>query len=321
MTNEDKVMSADEAIDRHIASGDCITLGGFTINRNPMALTQEIVRQQKDRLHIVLHSGSQALDLLIGAGLVEILEIAYGANGRFAPTCVRFKKAVEEGQIKVEDYSNYQISLRFLAGAMGVPYLPTTSGLGSDIIIKQGIDERLRKQRVSLPDEKTIITQNPFSELKEPLVLVPAINPDVTLIHVQKAAPDGTARIEGLSFTDIEQARASKHVIISCEELVGSSELRKEPWRNCLPHVLVDAVVHQPHGAYPTACFGYYDYDMQYLTRYQQTCDDDMEFEKYIDSMVKHVETFDEYLRMIGQDALDAITAEPDLGYARRKSS
>ncbi|MGY5876924.1 MAG: CoA-transferase [Candidatus Thorarchaeota archaeon] len=320
MTDEDKVMLASEAIDRYVSSGDCVTLGGFTINRNPMALTHEMIRQEKDRLHVVLHSGSQALDLLIGAGLVEILEIAYGANGRIAPTCVRFRKAVEEGQIKVEDYSNYQISLRFLAGAMGVPYLPTTSGLGSDIVIKQGIDERLRNQRESLPDNKIIITQNPFSELKEPLVLVPAINPDVTLIHVQKAADDGTVRIDGLSFTDIEQARASSHVVVSCEELVKSRELRAEPWRNCLPHVLVDAVVHQPHGAYPTACFGYYDYDMEHLTKYRQISEDDLEFEKYIDSMVRHVGSFGEYLGMISQDTLNSIAAESELGYARRKS-
>ncbi len=318
MTSQDKLMTAREAIQTFVSPEDCLSLGGFTINRNPIALTHEIIRQQIDRLHVVQHSGSQALDLLIGTGLVEIVEIAYGANGRFAPTCVRFRKAAEEMRIKIEDYSNYQISLRFLAGAMGVPYLPTTSGLGTDIVEMQGIDSDLRKQREALPENKLIISQNPFNENEEPLVLVPAVNPDVTLIHVQKAAADGTARIDGLTFTDIEQARASTHVVLSCEELVDSQELRTEPWKNCLPHVLVDAVVHQPHGAHPTACFGYYDYDMEHLTEYRNICQDDMQFEKYIDSMVRGVSSFDKYLSMIGQDALTAITAESGLGYARR---
>ena len=284
-----------------------------------MALTHEIIRQNIGDLHVVLHSGSQALDLLIGAGLVGMLEIAYGANGRLANTCIRFAKAVEEGRIPVEDYSNYQMTLRFMAGAMGVPYLPTFSSLGTDIISLWGFDSAFRSQRPRLPSRKLIVAEDPFSDDGKRVVLVPAINPDVALIHAQKASADGCVRIEGLSFADIEQARASKHVIVTCEELVSPQELRREPWRNILPHVIVDAVVHQPHGAHPTACYLCYDYDSQHLTEYAGIAEDDGRFLEYLETHIRKTKNFDDYLQLIGKERLDSIKASPLLGYAKRR--
>jgi glutaconate CoA-transferase subunit A len=313
-----KVMSASDAVKRFVSNGDCISLGGFTVNRNPVALVHEVIRQGINDLHVVLHSGSQVLDLLIGADLVNLVEIAYGANGRFATTCVRFRKAVEEGTITVEDYTNYQITLRFMAGAMGVPYLPTYSGLGSDIISKWGITKELRMTRESLPDKKLVVEKSPFSDASK-LVLVPAANPDVTLLHVHQASEEGIARIHGLSFTDIEQARASKHVIISCEELVPSEQLREEPWLNCFPHTIVDAIVHQPHGSHPTACYLRYDYDARHLDEYRSSASDDSEFEKYLETYVFEVADFTGYLELIGQERLEEIRASPDLGYRERR--
>jgi glutaconate CoA-transferase subunit A len=311
-------MSASKAIKRFVSKGDCISFGGFTVNRNPVALAHEILRQQVNGLHVVMHSGSQVLDLLIGGGLIELVEIAYGANGRFANTCVRFRRAVEQGSIAVEDYTNYQITLRFLAGAMGIPYLPTYSGLGSDIVNKWRFDEGFRKSKPSLPDKKLIVARNPFSD-QNPIVLVPAVNPDVTLLHVHQASKEGIARIEGLSFADIEQARASKHVIISCEELVPSEQLRKESWRNCFPHTIVDAVVHQPYGSHPTACYLRYDYDAIHLNEYREIAADDKLYLEYLERHVLGLNDFNEYLDLIGNERLEKIIASPDLGYRQRR--
>jgi glutaconate CoA-transferase subunit A len=310
-------MTAYEAVKRFVKKGDCISFGGFTVNRNPMALVHALLRQKIGHLHAVMHSGSQALDLLIGAGVINVVEIAYGANGRFASTCVRFRKAIEQGIVKVEDYTNYQITLRFMAGAMGVPYLPTYSGLGSDIVEKWGIDEAVRNSVKSLPEKKLVVNNDPFSN--KSIVLVPAVNPDVTLLHVHQASEEGLARIEGLTFADIEQARASKHVIISCEELVSSEDLRIEPWRNCFPHTLVDAVVNQPFGSHPTACYLHYDYDAAHLNEYKQLALDDQKFFEYLDSNVFSVSNFDEYLDVIGATRLEDIKATPGLGYRRRR--
>ena len=117
----DKSMPLAEAIRRFVGDGSHISIGGFTINRNPMAAVYEIIRQGRQGLHLYAHSNGQGVDELIGGGCVQRLEIAYGGNGRFASTCLRFRKAVQAGTLAVEDYSNYQMSLRFLAGAMGVP--------------------------------------------------------------------------------------------------------------------------------------------------------------------------------------------------------
>lgn len=144
---DDKLLSLEEAVGRFIKNGSQIAIGGFTVTRNPMALAYEIVRQGIKDIHLVCHSHGQALDILIGAGCVSRLEIAYGGNGRYAPTCIRFKKAIQRGEIQFEDYSNYQMSLRFFAGSLGIPFIPTKSGLGSDLIDIEGFLPEIRKEK------------------------------------------------------------------------------------------------------------------------------------------------------------------------------
>jgi glutaconate CoA-transferase subunit A len=216
-TATDKVVTLADAIDRYIEDGAHISIGGFTINRNPMAAVYEIIRQRKRHLHLYAHSNGQGVDELVGGGCVSKLEIAYAGSGRFAPTCIRFRKAAEEQRLAVEDYSNYQMTLRFLAGAMGVPFLPTRSSLGSDIISRWGFPKEMRSADPSVPDQKMIVMENPFDDWggASRVVLVPAIQPDVTLLHVQEADAAGTARIRGLTFADVEQAKAARHVILT----------------------------------------------------------------------------------------------------------
>jgi glutaconate CoA-transferase subunit A len=317
-TNDKKVMSLSEAIERYVPAGSHISIGGFTINRNPMGAVYEIIRQKISHLHLYAHSNGQGVDELIGAGCVDRLEIAYAGSGRFAPTCIRFRKAVETGTLAVEDYSNYQMTLRFTAGAMGVPYLPTRSGLGTDIVNKWGFDQSMRRGDSKLPDKKMVISDNPFGswEGADKLVLVPAISPDVTIIHVQKADRQGTARIEGLPFSDVEQAKAAKHLIITCEELVDADELRETPERNQIPFFCVDAVVPLPMGAYPTACFRYYDYDPVYLNHYRKAAADDTLYAEYLNTSIYGTLSHRELLDQIDADQLKAIQADPKRGYA-----
>ena len=198
----DKVMSPKEVVKRFIKDGSQIAIGGFTVVRNPMAIAYEIVRQGINDIHLVCHSHGQALDVLIGAGCVKRLEIAYGGNGRYAPTCIRFKKAIQRGEIQFEDYSNYQMTLRFLAGALGIPFIPTKSGLGSDLLNYEGFPKELRGQG-KVASKKFSLMQNPFNEKDDRVVLLPALNPDVALVHAQYVGEDGTVRIKGLTFADI----------------------------------------------------------------------------------------------------------------------
>jgi glutaconate CoA-transferase subunit A len=317
-TSDNKVMALSDAISRYVSEGCHLSMGGFTINRNPMAAVYEIMRQEIKGLHVYAHSNGQGVDELVGAGCVVKLEIAYAGSGRFAPTCVRFRKAVENGSLTVEDYSNYQMTLRFLAGAMGLPFIPTRSSLGTSIIDKWGFTKSMRESDPKLPDKKLIVADNPFGGWGDAskLVLVPAINPDVTVVHVQKADQQGTSRIEGLTFADVEQVKAARKVIITCEELVETDRLREKPDQNQIPFFCVDAVVPIPFGAYPTACFRHYDYDPVYLNDYREVAQDDTRYQTYLNEFVLGVNNQSELLDHVGKDRIEKIKADPRTGYA-----
>jgi glutaconate CoA-transferase subunit A len=313
-----KVMPLGQAIKQYVKDGSHISIGGFTLNRNPMAAVYEIIRQKISYLHLYAHSNGTGLDELIGAGCVSKLEIAYAGNGKAAPTCIRFARAVQNREIVWEDYSNYMMSLRFMAGAMGVPFLPTLSGFGSDILTKWGFSESMRRGDPKIVDKKLAVMDNPFGNWAgaSKVVLVPAINPDVTVIHVQKADPAGTCSIQGLTFADIEQVKASRHVIVTCEQLVEKEELRKNPDLNQIPFIHVSAVCHVPFGAYPTAVFGHYDYDSVYLKKFAVAARSREKFSFYQDKYIYGVQDHGAFLKRVGRDRIEAITADPRTGYS-----
>ena len=312
----DKLMTLDEAVKRFIKDGCQLAIGGFTIVRNPMAVAYEIVRQRVKDIHLVCHSHGQALDVLIGAGCVKRLEIAYGGNGRYAPTCIRFKKAIQRGELQFEDYSNYQMSLRFLAGALGIPFISTKSGLGSDLLNMEGFPKEIRRER-KVANKKFAIMQNPFNEEEDKVVLLPALTPDVALVHAQYVGDDGTVRIKGLTFADVEQAKSADIVIVTCEEIIPRSFIRLDPDQNTLPPFFVDAIVKVPYGAHPTGCFAFYDYDPKHLNLYKKIAGDDELFKQYLDEWIYGVSTFDEYLDKVGREMLFKIKANPIVGYAQ----
>jgi glutaconate CoA-transferase subunit A len=311
----DKFMTAQEAVSRYVKDGDQIALGGFTVNRNPMMITREIIRQKTKDLYLVVHSHGQALELLIGAGCVSRLELAYGGVARFAPTGQRFKKAVKEKKIEVEDYSNFQMTLRFLAGAMGLPYIVTKSGLETDIVKTEGFSKESRGQG-KIPQHKLKVVENSLCPQDGNVVILPPLTPDVTLLHAQYAGEDGTIRIQGLTFADIEQAKAAGRVIVSCERVLPTEEIRRDPDQNCLPHFLVDAIVVAPFGAHPTACHMYYDYDPFHLANFAKIASNELLFQKYLDEWVYGIDTQEKYMAKIGDSDIGKIKADPVLGYA-----
>ena len=315
---QNKQMNLKEAINLYVSPGCHLSIGGFTINRNPMAAVYEIIRQKIEGLHIYAHSNGQGVDELVGSGCVSSIEIAYAGSGKFASTCIRFKKAVQENLIKVEDYTNYQMTLRFLAGSMGVPFLPTRSSLGTDLVNKWGFSREMRKTSPKLPDDKLKIIDNPFGDWcdSDKLVLVPAINPDVTIVHVQKADLRGNCQIQGLSFADVEQAKSAKHLIITCEELYDNETLKNDPDRTQIPFINADAVVHAPWGAYPTACYNFYDYDSRYLKDYADMAKDDRAYEEYLEKFIYGIDNYEELLQLVGEGRLAIIKADPETGYA-----
>ena len=310
-----KLMTIGEAVDRFVTDGCQIAVGGFTISRNPMAAVYEIARRRIKDLHLVAHSNGQALDVLVGAGCVSRLDIAYGGNGRFAPTCIRFRKAVERGEILVEDYTNNQMSLRFLAGALSVPFIPSKSGLGTDVIAREGFPPELRGEP-GVPAKKVVVIDDPFGHRDDEVVLLPALTPDVSIIHAQHVSTDGTVRIKGLTFADLEQCKAASAVIVTCEEIVPSWYLRADPDQNALPPFLVDAVVPVPYGAHPTATPFFYDYDPQHLNSYKAAAKDDDAWATWLDEWVYGMESWDAYLDRVGGAQLARIRSNTVAGYA-----
>ncbi len=310
-----KLMGLGEAVERFAHDGAQVALGGFTINRNPMAFVYEMARQRVRGLHIVAHSNGQALDTLVGAGCVSRIEVAYGGNGRFAPTCVRFRKAVERGEVTVEDYSNYQMALRFLAGALNVPFIPTRSGLHTDLVARQGFSAEYRAAH-GLPDKKLVVMPDPFDGADDDVVLLPALKPDLAVVHAQTVGDDGTVRIKGLTFADLEQAKAAAAVVVTCEQIVPAADLRVDPDQNALPPFLVDAVVCVPHGAHPTACRYFYDYDPTFLNDYRRAARDDEAWPAFLEEWVYGLAGHDDYLAKLGAEHLARIKADPVRGYA-----
>ncbi len=293
----DKVMSAAEAVARFVRPGAVLGMGGQNIGRVPMALTHEIIRQRIGGLTVVGCNLSIGMDQLVGAGLVRRCESGSGNLERFGTTFC-WRRGIEDGTLEVEDYSHLAMVSRFLAGEMGVPFMPVRSLLGSDLLPP--------------PDGgrpgKAVVTENPWSPA-EPVVLVPALQPDVSIVHVQRADPLGNIIIEGFATHEPEMIRASRHVIVSCETLITTDEVRAHPERTTVPFLYVDAVVVQPCGAYPTSTYGFYDYDADEVSAYQEAARaGGPAVEAYLAANVWAHGTFDGYLmRAAGPPHLEAL--------------
>lgn len=314
--DSNKIMTLREAVSQFVRDGNHLSLGGSTANRNPMAAIYEIIRQGKKNLHLYGCIMGPGHDLLIGAGCVSAVELGYLGVGRYAPTAPCFKRYAEKGRIRFEDYTNYQMALRFLAGAMGIPFIPTKSSLGSDIIEKWGFDKKFRKSDGRISPQKLIVMKNPFnSSADEKVVLLPAINPDVSIIHAQKVDTQGNVRIEGLTFADVELAKAARCLIVTCEEIVKGTVLRSQPQLNQLPSFFVDAIVKVPKGAHPTQCYNCYDIHTEFLYNLIDASKSDATLSEFLEQYVYGVTNHNEYLEKLDQEIFDKISADPNLGY------
>jgi glutaconate CoA-transferase subunit A len=299
-----------------VPDGATISFGGFTTQRHPMAFVYELIRLGRRDLYLFGHSPGGDWDILIGAGLVKRVELAYEADEAFGTVGPRWRRAVELGQIEWEDYSNFTMVLRFAAGAMGIPFMPTRSLLGSDLLKQQALSDDQRRADPRTSALKFHVMDSPFAETDR-VVLVPAIHTDFAVLHVQKATPSGIVRIEGQTFADVIQALCAHTVIVTAEEIVDDQELRHEPERNPLPFFVVSQICHVPFGSHPYAVFNYYDYDPRQLKIYHESASDDATFRRYLDRFVIGVRDHAEYLEAIGgSERLDGLRADPTLGYS-----
>ena len=298
-----------------IPDGATLSLGGFTTQRHPMAIVYEFIRLRRRDLYLFGHSPGGDWDVLIGAGCVKRVELAYEADEAFNTIGPRWRRAVQRGQIEWEDYSNFGMVARFAAGAMGIPFMPVRSLLGSDLVARQALSDEQRAADTRTSPKKLHVMESPFAA-GDTVVLLPAVRTEFAVLHVQKATPNGLVRIEGQTFADVEQALCADTVIVTAEEIVAEEVLRREPERNLIPYFVVNYVCHVPFGAHPYAVFNCYDYDPRHLKLYHESAEDDAVFERYLDRFVYGVGNHAGYLREAGGAArLDSLRADPVYGY------
>jgi glutaconate CoA-transferase subunit A len=235
-----------QAIAENVADGDIVSLGLALESGIPFAAVHEIIRQGRAQMTLVGPISDLAFDQLIGAGAVAKVVAAWVGNVA-GGSGYGFRRAVEEGvphPVEVEDHSNFTIGLALKAAAMGLPFLPTFTGIGGDIMVGN--------PRISP-------LKDPFGG--PPLLAVAALRPDVTIVHVQRADEDGNAHLWGNLGLTVESAYAARRTIVTCEEIVPREVIRSDPNRTMIPGFLVDAVVEEPGGALPAPLQGYWRRD------------------------------------------------------------
>ena len=273
---ESKMCSAKEAVSSFVSDGDYIVYDFSSLTRGPQALIREVIRQRRKDLWIGAEFTLHESALLTGAGCATRIDVGFLGYGSY------IGQAVCEGRVKVYEWTNGGLALRMLAGARGVPFLPTRDLLGSD----------------NMTFSAAKVIEDPYTGL--PVAIVPALNPDVAFLHVHQADIYGDARIFGTNLFALEAAMASHRVIISAEEIIDHEEFRKDPMRTTIPYFLVDAVVHAPFGAYPGAMPARYELDLPHVDILNGIRNEE-QMQKYLHENVYSVADHEEFLdRCVG---------------------
>ena len=286
MTRRDKVLNQNKVaklgdITKLIEDGDKVAIGGAWLSSHPMALVRQIIRSKIKNLYAMTILGSIDIDLMVGAGCLDRLMFSFVSMEAYGLP-MNFRRAVEKGGLKYDEISGLAIILGFEAAGRGVPFLPYRGPFGSDFL----------KQR---PEFYKVINC-PFTG--EEMIAVPAIKPDVALIHAQRADPAGNIQIEGTAGSDLELAKAARKVIVTVEEIVPTEVLRENPYKTKIPRFYVDMVIEQPFGAHPTSLVPSYVGDPWHMMKYMEMAASPETFKGYLDEYVMRSE--DEYLEAVG---------------------
>ncbi len=302
-----KLVSMRRAIADHVPSGSMVLLGAQLEQMIPFAAGHQIIRQGRRDLALVGPISDILFDQMIGAGCVSRVMAAWVGNvSEGLGYC--FRRAVEENiprPVQMVDYSNFTIALALHAGALGVPFMPTYSTLGSDLLKKNG---NLREFPSPVNEEK--------------LIAVRALKPDVAILHVQRADERGNAHLWGNLGVAVDGARASRKVIVVAEEIVAPEVIASDPNRTLVPGFLVTAVVHEPWGAHPSPVQGYCGRDHAFFRQYHEQSRKLEDFEKWLERWVLSVPGRRACMDLLGACRVEelgvkqhALSAPADFGY------
>jgi glutaconate CoA-transferase subunit A len=284
----DKVTTVTEAVGRLVHDGDYLAIGGFGSDRLPTAVVHEIVRQKRQELRFAGHTATHDFRILCAGNLtgrgtlLRQVDVAYIVGLEARGLSPHARRVLESGEVECTEWTNYALAVRLRAGAMGVPFLPARSMLGTDTF------------RTSAAREIAC----PFTG--ERLVALPALVPDVAAIHVHEADRFGNCRIQGTSVADLDLARASKRLIITCERLIPNDEIRRDPTRTVIPYFCADAVCEVPYGSYPGNMPYEYFSDEDHLRAWMEAEKEMDQYRRFLDRYLFGVEAFSDYLNLCG---------------------
>lgn len=297
---EDKRITIKEAV-KLVPDGSHLFWGGFGFQRPPMAFAHELVRQKKRNLTIYTCGSEMDIDILSGAYAVSRFELAFFAIEGIG-LVPNIQRRIREGAVEIEDYSNLAMVLRFMGGALGVPFMPLKSMLGTDMLAKS----KFRQKKAEVID-------CPFTG--EKVVLVPSVRPDFSIVHASRADCEGNAQIDGIRGEDVEGARAGKKLIVLAEEIVDGEFIRCQPDQTVIPNIYVTYVVECPWGSYPMMVYNYYDYDMSHIRMYYDQCKTEEGWQKYCEEYITGVESHKELLEKVGIERLLKLQAKKPFPY------
>lgn len=279
---ENKVMSVKEAVEKFVHDGDYLKGGGFGANRVPIAVYHEILRQGRKNLGLSGQTTTHDFEILCAGEVFNRCDAAYivGLEARgLSPNARRY---MESGKVKVSEWSNYAMAVRLKAAAAGVSFYPARNLMGTDTFKYSGGK----------------VIECPFTKTK--YVALPALYPDVAAIHVHEADMYGNCRVRGITVSDFDAARAAKYVIITCERLISTDEIRRDPSFTVIPFWCVDAVCEVPYGSYPGNMYGEYFSDEDHLREWMKVETDPEAFKAFLDKNIYSCKNHFEYIQKNG---------------------
>jgi glutaconate CoA-transferase subunit A len=287
-----KLVAMRDAVSRHIPDGASVCLGTALEALIPFAAGHELIRQERRDLTLVGPISDMLFDQLIGAGCVARVAAAWVGNVS-AGLGHNYRRAAERGEprpVEVHDHSNLSLALALHAAALGVPYLPTRSLLGTGLV-------------ASNPGLRP--AADPWTG--EPLLLVPALAPDVAIVHVQRADAEGHAHVWGTLGVTREAVFAARRVIVVAEEIWPRERILSDPGLVLAPALKVAAVVHEPFGAFPSPVQGRYRRHHATYHRYHEDSRQPEGFRRWLDAWVRGVPDWPGFLARLPGGTLDAV--------------
>ncbi len=283
-----KLISLSEAVQKYVQDGDVVYAAGFT-HMIPFAAGHEIIRQGKKNLVLARATPDLIYDQMVAAGCARKVIFSYMGNPGVGS--LRFVRSeLEAGRLEWEEYSHFAMISRLQAGASGLPFIPMNP-TGADDLEKAN------------PLYRTVT--DPYSG--KPVVVVPALNPDVAIVHVQRADAHGNAHIWGIIGEQKEAAFAASRVILTAEEIVDESIIRSDPNRTLIPGLVVDAVCHVPYCSHPSYTQGYYDRDNAFYLEWDKISADPQAVKQWLDEWVFGVKDRAEYWEKLGPEVRERL--------------